>query len=61
MPADDPIILNPPTRPKRAQADLLKRAIPFLRDAGAEFEDDGANEPLELAREIEAALEGYED
>lgn len=40
---------------------LMKRAIPFLRDAGAEFEDDGQNEPLELAREIEAALEGCED
>lgn len=43
---------------------LLARTIPFLRDAGITYEDDGSNEPLELAREIEAAIttnttEGY--
>ena len=36
---------------------LARRALPFLRDEGAKFEDDGSNEPLELAREIDAALE----
>lgn len=35
---------------------LLKRALPFLRDEATHYEDDGSNEPLELAREIEAAL-----
>lgn len=34
--------------------ELLKRALPFLRDEGTKFDDDGSNEPLELAREIEA-------
>src|SRR5690606_5740658 len=36
--------------------ELAKRAIPFLRDEGAKYEDDGSNEPLELARDIEEAL-----
>lgn len=36
---------------------LARRAVPFLRDEGTKFEDDGSNEPLELAREIEAALQ----
>lgn len=36
--------------------DLLLRAVPFLRDEGASYEDDGSNEPLELAREIESVL-----
>ena len=36
---------------------LLERAVPFLRDEGARYEDDGSNEPLELARSIEAELE----
>lgn len=35
---------------------LAERAVPFLRDEGAKYDDDGSNEPLELAREIEAAL-----
>lgn len=38
-------------------AALLKRAVPHLQEAGDAFEDDGGNEPLELAREVEAALE----
>lgn len=33
--------------------DLLRRVLPFLRDAAAPYADDGSNEPLELAREIE--------
>src|SRR5690606_4465386 len=37
-------------------AKLAERAIPFLRDEGAKYEDDGSNEPLELARDIEQAL-----
>ena len=37
--------------------DLLERAVPFLRDAGGPYEDDGGNEPLELSRRIEDALE----
>lgn len=36
--------------------DLAERAVPFLRDEGSKWDDDGSNEPLELAREIEAAL-----
>lgn len=32
---------------------LLDRACPHLLDEGQEYEDDGSNEPLELAREIE--------
>ena len=38
--------------------ELAQRAIPFLRDEGSNYEDDGNNEPLELARAIEAALAG---
>ncbi|GHH52410.1 hypothetical protein [[Pseudomonas] boreopolis] len=30
---------------------LLERALPFLRDEADKYEDDGSNEPLELARE----------
>ena len=37
--------------------DLLRRALPFLRDAAKLYEDDGANEPLEIARDIEDLLE----
>lgn len=40
-----------------AQVDLLRRALPFLRDEGGKYEDDGSNEPLELAREIEALID----
>lgn len=36
---------------------LLERALPFLRDEAGKYDDDGSNEPLEIAREIEAALE----
>lgn len=46
-----------PSDPKPNLKALLARAVPFLRDAGEEFEDDGSNEPLELARSIEAALQ----
>src|SRR5690606_40456251 len=35
---------------------LLERAVPFLHDEGAKYDDDGSNEPLELAREIETIL-----
>lgn len=37
--------------------DLLRRALPFLRDAAKPYEDDGANEPLEIARDIEDLLD----
>lgn len=37
-------------------ADIARRAVPFLRDEAAKYEDDGSNEPLELVREIEAVL-----
>ena len=37
--------------------ELLRRALPFLRDAAKPYEDDGANEPLEIARDIEAVLD----
>ena len=37
--------------------ELLRRALPFLHDAAKPYEDDGANEPLELAREIEGLFE----
>lgn len=40
-----------------AQVDLLRRALPFLHDEGGKYEDDGSNEPLELAREIEALID----
>jgi hypothetical protein len=36
--------------------ELLARALPFLRDEAAKYTDDGNNEPLELARSIEAEL-----
>ena len=36
---------------------LAERALPFLREASEPFDDDGGNEPLELARAIECALE----
>jgi len=35
---------------------LLRETIPYLRDEGANYDDDGSNEPLELARHIEATL-----
>lgn len=41
---------------RKALVALLERAIPFLHDEGAKYEDDGSNEPLELAREIDAVL-----
>jgi hypothetical protein len=40
----------------RGWVDLLERAVPFLHDEGAKYDDDGSNEPLELAREIETLL-----
>lgn len=36
---------------------LLRRAIPYLRDEGSKYDDDGSNEPLELAREIESLID----
>lgn len=35
---------------------MLERASPFLHDEGDKWEDDGSNEPLELARDIDAVL-----
>lgn len=40
--------------------ELLRRALPFLYDAAKPYEDDGANEPLEIARDIEDVLERAE-
>lgn len=37
--------------------DLLSRALPFLHESAQPYEDDGSNEPLELARDIETFLE----
>lgn len=37
---------------------LAARAIPFLEDEAAKYEDDGSNEPLELARSIRSAVDG---
>ncbi|MFN8993828.1 MAG: hypothetical protein ACK5X3_09260 [Pseudomonadota bacterium] len=37
--------------------DLLSRSLPFLHESAQPYEDDGSNEPLELARDIEAFLE----
>ena len=42
-------------------ASIARRALPFLEEAGAEFEDDGANEPLETFRDLSAAVEGIGD
>lgn len=36
---------------------LLRETLPYLRDEASHYEDDGSNEPLELARQIETALE----
>lgn len=36
---------------------LLRRAIPYLRDEGSKYDDDGSNEPLELAREIKSLID----
>ena len=43
------------TNAERAR-ELLERAIPFLHDEGAKYDDDGSNEPLELARDIESFM-----
>lgn len=44
------------TRPASVVS-LLQRAVPFLREAADAYEDDGNNEPLELARDIEELLD----
>ena len=36
---------------------LLREAVAHLRDYGNQFEDDGSNEPLDLASEIEELLQ----
>lgn len=43
--------------PPAQAVDLLRRAVPFLNDEAAKYDDDGSNEPLELAREIEALID----
>ena len=48
--------MNTETSNAREWVDLLERAMPFLHDEGAKYDDDGSNEPLELAREIETLL-----
>lgn len=42
-------------------AGIGRRALPFLKEAGAAFEDDGSNEPLETFRDLSAAVEGIGD
>lgn len=37
--------------------DAAKAALPYIAEAGAEFEDDGQNEPLEAFRRLRDALE----
>lgn len=37
-----------------------RKAIPYLRDEGGKYEDDGSNEPLELARDIESLLAAHD-
>jgi len=49
-------IAQQPTDPVRALIALAERAVPFLLDEAANYDDDGSNEPLELAREIESVL-----
>ncbi|PXV60691.1 hypothetical protein SAMN04487785_102419 [Dyella jiangningensis] len=39
-----------------ALVEVAGRTIPFLRDEAAKYEDDGSNEPLEIARDLEALL-----
>jgi|SRR6185312_3793459 len=41
-------------------AGLLRRAIPYLREAGEQYLDDGSNEPLELARDADEAIAEYD-
>jgi len=41
-------------------AGLLRKAIPYLREAGEQYLDDGSNEPLELARDADEALAEYD-
>lgn len=45
------------TAPPAQAVDLLRRAVPFINDEAAKYDDDGSNEPLELAREIEALID----
>ncbi len=54
---DGPLCPAPAGVSEAGSIDLLRRALPFLHDAAKPYEDDGANEPLELAREIEQILE----
>ena len=36
--------------------EALSKALPYIREEGSKYQDDGANEPLELARDIEELL-----
>ena len=38
---------------------LLKEAVAHLRDYGNQYQDDGSNEPLDLAREIEESIDQF--
>lgn len=44
------------TDPVRELIALAERAIPFLLDEAANYDDDGSNEPLELVRDIESLM-----
>lgn len=54
---DDFEWLGPLSAAPPAHVDLLRRAVPFLRDEGSKYEDDGSNEPLDLARDIESLID----
>lgn len=55
--ADESLCPAPAGVSEAGAIELLRRALPFLHDAAKPYEDDGANEPLELAREIEGLFE----
>jgi hypothetical protein len=37
--------------------DCARRSIPFLMDEASKYDDDGSNEPLETARDIDKAID----
>lgn len=42
-------------------AQAAREALPYLREEGAKYDDDGSNEPLELARRIEDLVAAIPD
>lgn len=49
--------MSRPMNTEQRARELLSEVLPYLREAAEPFEDDGGNEPLELARRIEAHLD----